>query len=86
MHRNRSTDGTVKTLVQWYKWAYALPRDKPSNAYVGTGRVYTHVRMRLKEWLAEKRHCLEIAWKEGHIPRVDVLQQVVSAGPNYSIT
>lgn len=30
-------------------------------------------------WLAQKRQCLEVALNEGWIPRIDVLQQVVSS-------
>lgn len=81
MHHNRSTDAAVKTLVEWYKYACAVVGKKPSKADNKTQRVYTHVRTRLKEWLAEKRQCLEIALNVGHIPRIDVLQQVVRAQP-----
>lgn len=83
-HHNKSTDAAVKTLVKWYNYACAVIGKKPGKADIKTQRVYTHVRTRLKEWLAEKQQCLKIALTEGLVPRVDVLQQVVSAEANRS--
>lgn len=77
--RSESTDATTRMLVQWYEWVYGPIRRKNRDIYRGTGIHYTAVRTRLKEWLVEKRQCLEIALHEGRIPRVDLLQQVVSS-------
>lgn len=77
--RYRSKEPTATKLEEWYDGALARVYPMTPKECRETEVDYSATKTRLKEWLAEKRKCLEIALNEGRIPRVDALQQVVSS-------
>jgi hypothetical protein len=75
-HSNQRTDPTALRLRDWYEQA-----DKDIGQYFGevqTTRARI-LRQQMNKWLIDKRECLSIAHSQQVIPRIDLVQQVVSA-------
>lgn len=80
---HKSTDQTTVRLVKWYNTAHAtfLAESSKFNRHRKKADLMSHktaMRQQLTSWLGEKWQCLEVALNDGRIPRIDVLQQVVS--------
>ena len=70
-----SDDWIIVRMGHWHDTATAVLRRHVETTYV---KEQGAAQAKMTTWLLTKRACLEAAYEAGHIPRIDVLQQVVS--------